>query len=402
MDDPVLFDAVLFDLDGTLVATDRFWLQAARTGTRAAFDQLGLGRALPTPEEWMSIVGLTSAEGFPRLFPELSQAERDTVQAACEAEQARLLQGGRGALMPGAPQLLARLQSATIQLGIASNCSRYYLEQMQRTLGLATYFEEAYCIDTAGISDKGDMLERLLFSFETRSAIMVGDRSGDRRAAWENGLPAVHCAFGFSDAGEGRGAEATIADLGELWAVLQRRARWMRAVLEQVAAWPGHAEAEPLVLGISGGVAAGKSLFARDVVRLLALHGHSARQLALADFRTTAGPAMGPGDYDLLRLDRELQAPESRGAGYVVLEGSFLHDPSFQSRLDRCLYLETTEEVMWRRLSGLQGRQGGVDALSRLRGGVIRAVAEHRAAYDPDVLADLVGESSNPLGPERP
>ena len=38
------YDAVLFDLDGTLVATDRFWPQAARAGALLAFEELGLER----------------------------------------------------------------------------------------------------------------------------------------------------------------------------------------------------------------------------------------------------------------------------------------------------------------------------------------------------------------------
>ena len=36
------FRAALFDLDGTLIATDRFWIQAARVGARRAFQELGL------------------------------------------------------------------------------------------------------------------------------------------------------------------------------------------------------------------------------------------------------------------------------------------------------------------------------------------------------------------------
>ena len=41
------FDAVLFDMDGTLVATDRYWPQAAQEGAIRAFEELGLD-AQPT------------------------------------------------------------------------------------------------------------------------------------------------------------------------------------------------------------------------------------------------------------------------------------------------------------------------------------------------------------------
>ena len=70
------FEAVLFDLDGTLVATDRFWVPAARVGAKRAFAELGLDRELPTAEEWMGLVGLPLAEGFDVLFSDLSVEAR--------------------------------------------------------------------------------------------------------------------------------------------------------------------------------------------------------------------------------------------------------------------------------------------------------------------------------------
>jgi len=399
---PLFFDAVLFDLDGTLVATHRFWLQAARTGVRQGLECLGLERAVPTPAEWMSIVGLTSEEGFAKLFPELASEQRQVLQEACEVEQERLLKGGMGALMPGAEALLKRLGSAGLKLGIASNCGNYYLEQMQQTLGLGNYFDEAYCIDSPAIYNKGDMLERLLLDFGTRSAVMVGDRAGDRAAAWENGLPAVHCAFGFSGEGEGQGAEACIEDLGELWELLERRGRWITAILEQAGALGPAAKRPSLVLGITGDVASGKTLFARDVVRLLTHLGHSARCVSLDDFKSSRGPALGPGDFDLERLEQEVLGPHGESGGYLVLEGPYLLDPRLQSRLDRSIYLEVTEEVMWRRLTGLQAREKGLHALSDLRTGLIPAIQQHRQHYDPTRLADLLVEASNPLGPAVP
>lgn len=399
---PLLFDAVLFDLDGTLVATHRFWLQAARTGVRQGLESLGLERAVPTPAEWMSIVGLTSEEGFAKLFPELSGEQRRVLQEACELEQERLLKGGMGALMPGAESLLERLGGSGVKLGIASNCGNYYLDQMRETLGLGNYFDEAYCIDSPAIYNKGDMLERLLLDFGTRSAVMVGDRAGDRTAAWENGLPAVHCAFGFSGEGEGEGAEAYIEDLGELWGLLERRGCWISAILEQVGALGSAARERSLVLGITGDVASGKTLFARDVVRLLTHLGHSARCVCLDDFKSSPGAALGPADFDLERLEQEVLGPHGESAGYLVLEGPYLLDPRLQSRLDLSIYLEVTEEVMWRRLMGLQARAKGIHALSELRTGLIPAVQLHRQHYDPSSLADLLVEASNPLGPALP
>ena len=73
------FEAVLFDLDGTLLATDRFWVPAARVGAKRAFSELGLERAIPTAEEWMGLVGLPLAEGFDALFADPAPEQRQSL-----------------------------------------------------------------------------------------------------------------------------------------------------------------------------------------------------------------------------------------------------------------------------------------------------------------------------------
>ncbi|HED65267.1 MAG TPA: HAD family hydrolase [Planctomycetes bacterium] len=419
MPSPLLFDAVLFDLDGTLVATDRFWIQAAKAGARRAFEELGVERSLPTGEEWMSLVGLPLAEGFARLFGDLSDAERALLLERCEEEEGRLIAAGGAAWMPGAREVMARLREAGVRLAIASNCSEGYLTQMRGELGLDEFVEEAWCLDSPGISNKADMIERILERLGTRSAIFVGDRAGDRDSAWANGIPHVHCSFGFAGRGEEVEAEATIGDMGELLGVLGRRTRWIRSILEGIGVALG--PRGPFVLGVTGDFASGKTLFARDAARLLRAHGQDAVAVSIGGAwgRGTAQGSSGPG-LDLDRLELELFEPHARGeavelpdaaiadpagprvlAGDAVLlaEGSFLLDPRLLARLDRALYLGVSEEVMWRRAMGREGRVEGVSALERIRGELLPALRDHRGHYRPDRLADRVLDGSNPLGP---
>ena len=89
------YEAVLFDLDGTLVATDRFWVPAARVGAKRAFAELGLEREIPTAEEWMGLVGLPLAEGFDALFEDLSPKERQVILERCVEEEHFALDAGR-------------------------------------------------------------------------------------------------------------------------------------------------------------------------------------------------------------------------------------------------------------------------------------------------------------------
>ena len=179
---PFLFDAVVFDLDGTLVATDRFWVDAARVGARRAFAELGLERPLPTAAEWMSLVGLPLAQGFARIFPDLPPAARTRVMAACEEEEHRALRAGGAALLPGVAETLDALAHRAVRIGIASNCGRDYLASMMDDLGLARWASEARCLDSQGVRTKSDMVADILARFGTRAAVMVGDRLGDRDA----------------------------------------------------------------------------------------------------------------------------------------------------------------------------------------------------------------------------
>lgn len=418
------FDAVVFDLDGTLVATDRFWLQAARAGARRAFAELGIDREPPTAEQWMSLVGLPIDAGFDRLFPDLSPAARARVREACGEEEARMLRGGGAVAMPEALGVLRRLAADGVRIGLASNCGRDYLEHMQDALGLRPLVEGARCLDSPGIADKGDMVASLLEAFATRSAVMVGDRAGDRDAAWENGIPHVHCAFGFAPAGETVEAEARIGELADLADVLAVRGRWIRSALERLGALGP--DPRPLAAGVTGVRAAGKTLFARDAAAILRESGRPAVAVDLGLFSTPGATA--PGDdplgrgYDLTALERELLAPHARGeavrlarglpdpygnrwpvelrvepGAVLLLEGPYLLDPRLRPRLGRVVHLEASDEVACRRIAGREGRALGLDPVLAARTRDLPAMRRHEARHPPRA-ADLRLSGENPLG----
>lgn len=413
------FDAVFFDLDGTLIATDRFWIESAERGARRAFRELGLTRALPTSEQWLSLVGLPLEVGFRSLFPELGEAARQTVLLACVAEEEAQLRRDGVPAMPGARELLRRLHARGLALGIASNCQQSYLEHMLDGLDVRALVVGAWCRESPGIGSKGDMLARLLADLGTRSAVMVGDRASDRDAAWENGLPHVHCAFGFAQGDEGVEAEGRIASLAELEELLERRGRWIERALERVGAFarPG------LRLGVTGGPAAGKTLFARDAARVLQARGATVAAVSLADFAPVS-PAVGADPLesavDLVRLERELLRPHEAGAevwlarpdllgsprvpagATLLLEGPFLLGAKLRAGLDRLIHLDLPEAVSWRRLRGREGRRGGALAVASALEVALPLQRALEQRFPPRATADLVLDGTNLLGARRP
>lgn len=435
---PFPFDAVLFDLDGTLVATDGFWIEAAGEGCRRAFEELGLDRPLPTADDWMSMVGLPLEEGFGAVFADLAPSQRALVLERCEEAEHEALARGGARLLPGAVDTLEELRRRDVRVGIASNCAQPYLDAMLRDLPLGELVDDARCLDTPGVVNKADMLRGLLESFGTRSAVMVGDRAGDAAAAHANGLPHVHLTGGFAVEGEQVPCEAQLAGLPELLARLEARSAWIEAALERLGCF----RTPPIrSLGITGRRGAGKTLFARDAARLVAarapvqltgavgLPGRGVSVVALDDYLqpSVTGDSLGPEadrlpggaelarwvresfSWDLDRLLAELLEPHAAGApargprgvpvpadNLLVLEGLFLLHPRVRLMLDKVLHLETSEDACLARLAG-RGESAG--ALQRARDLYFPAQLAVEGDFDPETRADLVLQGGNALGP---
>ncbi len=274
------FDSVLFDLDGTLVATERYWPDAARAATRALFTELGLERAVPTTAEWLDMVGRPMPEAFDHAFPDLGSPVRRRLREACEAEERALLSRGHAAMLDSVEETLVRLSQMGVRLGVASNCGTDYLEAMMDGLGIARWVEEARCLRSPGVSNKADMIADLLLHFDTRSAVMVGDRRGDRDAAWANGVPFVYIPRGYGALHEEVDAEATLDGIDQLLPCLGQRDEVLAGLLERVAG--------AKTLGVVGLPMAGKTLMAKDLRRVAEAAG---RALEVLDDPEDAGLA---------------------------------------------------------------------------------------------------------------
>ncbi len=261
---------MLFDLDGTLVATDSFWPDVARAATLDVFRERGVTREVPGAAEWMAMVGMPLQQAFESTFDDLDGETRGALLVACaDAGHAQLDRHG-ATLLAGVEETLADLSGRGVHLGIASNCSPEYLELMLTRAGLGRWIEEGRCLASPGVRDKGDMIEDLLHTFGTRRAVMVGDRAGDRDAAWANGLPHVHIPRGYCGGGDdGVEAEAVLAGMEQLLPACMARAAAVAACKERLDG------AQRIV--VTGLPLAGTTSFASDLAAAFTDGGAPAR-----------------------------------------------------------------------------------------------------------------------------
>ncbi|MEW5960558.1 MAG: HAD-IA family hydrolase [Chloroflexota bacterium] len=130
------FDAIFFDLDGTLIDTESADFRACQL----LYDELGLTISL---EHWAATtVGVL--DGYDLLFAELIQTSPNGLTAARLWQRIRELleiTNQNIGLMPGADTLPPQLHAAGYSLGIATASDRRWAGRWLNRFGLEPYFQ---------------------------------------------------------------------------------------------------------------------------------------------------------------------------------------------------------------------------------------------------------------------
>ncbi len=183
---------VVFDVDGTLHDTFRWWAPIIRSGLQRFAELNSMQVVMPSDAEAEAVVGMKDAGVWAPFLPEPHKHRWQELRAVVLPMEVEEVSRGVDYLFAGVRPLLLHLRALGVKTALASNCRRTYMGAMQNGQGLAALTDWQFCLDSPGVTTKTDMLTSALRAAgNPERVVMVGDREPDHEAARAVGWPFV-------------------------------------------------------------------------------------------------------------------------------------------------------------------------------------------------------------------
>lgn len=187
------FDAVIFDLDGTLWDSSET-VAACWKEVMSRHGQLPL---VPDGALIRSLMGMTSQQICDKVFSAYGEDGEEICRLCLEEEPPYISRHG-AKLFDGLEEVLALL-SARMPVFIVSNCQKNYIESFLLCSGMGRYIKGHTCEGDTGLG-KADNIGIIMEKYGIKSAVYVGDTASDEKSAFTAGCAFVHAAYGFGTA----------------------------------------------------------------------------------------------------------------------------------------------------------------------------------------------------------
>lgn len=186
------YDALIFDLDGTL------W-DASATSTIAWNEGLKACGVLKTVTEdaLRSVTGKPFHECLENLFPGIAEEYPQIMRIMDEFEEKLILEKG-GKLYPGTVETLREL-ARDYSLFIISNCDDWYLDAFLSKYAPKEFFTGYDCHGMSG-KHKASMIRDMVSKYRLSNPVYIGDTAHDQESARSAGIDFIHIAHGFGQA----------------------------------------------------------------------------------------------------------------------------------------------------------------------------------------------------------
>lgn len=183
---------VVFDWDGTLVnSTAKIVAAMQQAAGAAGFDVLA-GASI------QQIIGLGLPEAMSTLYPDLSEADRLSMQNAYKAAFVAIDSQESCVLFDGVETCLAELERRGVQIAVATGKSRKGLDRMLAKYDWQDRFHASRCADETLSKPHPKMLHELSRALNKPShqMLMVGDTTFDLEMARNAGIQSVGVSYG--------------------------------------------------------------------------------------------------------------------------------------------------------------------------------------------------------------
>ncbi|OEH86292.1 hypothetical protein BHU72_13785 [Desulfuribacillus stibiiarsenatis] len=215
---------MIFDLDGTLFETERIAVPAFVDTFKKLRDEGLFDGEMPKEETFLRMFGLTLNDIWNKLLPSTDQQTKDIADRYMGQFEKDYIDKGNGKLYDGVLETLNELRSRGIQIFIASNGAKEYVDYVLEKMGIEQVITKAYSAGEYQTVSKVDLVAQLLKDNQLNptDTWMIGDRSSDIEAGQKNHLRTVACAYGFADQTELAHANDFIHSFSELIPLLAK------------------------------------------------------------------------------------------------------------------------------------------------------------------------------------
>jgi phosphoglycolate phosphatase len=190
----VTVETIIFDLDGTI--SDPF--VGISKSVNYALDSLGYDSV--DPEKIRPLIGPPLNEIFEHLLGALPESSKHALIDKYR-ERYATIGYAENRIYDDIPGVIGRLAAAGYKLGICTAKRADYAQKIVELFALERHFS---FVDGGGIDvTKSAQLARIIArGINPRSAMMVGDREGDIKAAQKNRIGSIGVLWGFGDLDE--------------------------------------------------------------------------------------------------------------------------------------------------------------------------------------------------------
>jgi phosphoglycolate phosphatase len=220
------FDAVVFDLDGTLVDSRVAIIDAVRAGVQEAIAEAGLPQPDIDDAALRAALGKPAREYFLAILPETLGHLAERVKEAATQHEVEALAAGRGRLYEGVLPALDSLRARGTRLAAVSNAQAPYFRAALEHTGLLARFDHTECHEELPPDSprpfKLTLLRRAIESLgvEPARVLMVGDRAEDIEAGHAAGCATLGIPFGFGSEEELAPADRQLGHFDELASIV--------------------------------------------------------------------------------------------------------------------------------------------------------------------------------------